>query len=381
MHVRYACRHSGACCSSGWAIPLEQDKLTRIATLRSAGEWLRAAAGAPPDVAGVLALGANGHCVFHRQALEAPKAPAAPSFCEIHRALGPTGLPAACQHFPRECLIDRRGVFVTLSHYCPTAASLLFEHSGPVEIVEGPPGNPHGEAEGLDARDVLPPLLTEGVLMDLDAYSAWEAHAVRSLAGHASLAAERSPEAVLDALAEDATRLMTWRPGGITLRDAIRALDRAGARRDAVTPPDWKTEMALVALVHDAIAADQRPAALPRPARELFTLERGRDWRAHSIVINRFLAAHAFASWAAYQGRGLDALICELRKVLAVLRYEVLRAGAQSPGPLTDATLKAAIRQSDLLLVHLADRGHSQGDQEDREGRESTGRSERSGRG
>ena len=218
MHVRYACRHSGACCSSGWTIPVEQDKLTRIATLRSADEWLRAATEAPPDVAGVLALGADGHCVFHRSGLSSSR-------CEIHRALGPTALPAACQHFPRECLIDRRGVFVTLSHYCPTAASLLFEHSGPVEIVEGPPANPHGEAEGLDARDVLPPLLTEGVLMDLDAYSAWEAHAVRSLAGHASLAALVSPEAVLDALAADAARLMKWRPGGVTLRDAIRALD------------------------------------------------------------------------------------------------------------------------------------------------------------
>jgi hypothetical protein len=355
MHVRYACRHSGACCSSGWAIPVEQDKLTRIATLRSADEWLRAATDAPPDGAGVLALGANGHCVFHR--------PGPSSWCcEIHGALGPTALPAACQHFPRECLIDRRGVFVTLSHYCPTAASLLFEHSGPVEIVEGPPANPHGEAEGLDARDVLPPLLTEGVLMDLDAYSAWEAHAVRSFAGQASPAAEDSPEAVLDALAADATRLMKWRPGGITLCDAVRALDRTDVRRDAVTPPDWKTEMQLVALVHDAIAEDQRPAALPRPARELFTLERARDWRAHAVVINRFLAAHAFASWAVYQGRGLDAMIRALRKVLAVLRYEVLRALERSPGTLSDATLKDAIRQSDLLLVHLADRGHSQGD-------------------
>jgi hypothetical protein len=373
MHVRYACRHSGACCSSGWAIPVEQDKLTRIAALRSTDEWLLAATEAPPDVAGVLARGTDGHCVFHRAGLSSSR-------CGIHRALGPAALPAACQHFPRECLIDRRGVFVTLSHYCPTAASLLFEHSGPVEIVEGPPANPHGEAEGLDARDVLPPLLTQGVLMDLDAYSAWEAHAVRSLAGQASLAAEASPEAVLDTLAADAARLMKWRPGGITLRDAIRALDRADVRRDAVTPPDWNTEMQLVALVHDAIAEDQRPAALPRPARELFTLDRARDWQAHALVINRFLAAHAFASWAAYQGRGLDAMIRELRTVLAVLRYEVLRACEQSQGTLTDATLKEAIRQSDLLLVHLAERGHSQGDQEDREVGKSTERSERSGR-
>ena len=372
MHVRYTCRHSGACCSSGWAIPVEQDKLTRIATLRSTDEWLRTVTGAPADVAGVLTLGTDGHCVFHRSGPSSSR-------CEIHRALGPTALPAACQHFPRQCLIDRRGVFVTLSHYCPTAAALLFEHSGPVEIVEGPPANVHSDAEGLDARDVLPPLLTEGVLMDLDAYSAWEAHAVRRLAGQASLAAEVSPEAVLDGLAADAKELMKWRPGDLALRDAIRALDRTSVRRDAATEPDWKTEMQLVALVHDAIAEDQRPGALPRPARELFTLERARDWRAHAVIINRFLAAHAFASWAAYQGRGLDAMIRGLRKALAVLRSEVLRALERSPGTLSDATLKEAIRQSDLLLVHLADR-HSQEGQEDRDVGKFTGRSERSGR-
>ena len=62
----------------------------------------------------------------------------------------------SCAHFPYVCLIDQRGVHVTLSHYCPTATALLFEHSGPIEIVEGP--SPIAELdmlEGLDARDAL----------------------------------------------------------------------------------------------------------------------------------------------------------------------------------------------------------------------------------
>jgi hypothetical protein len=362
MHVGYACRHSGACCSSGWAIPVEPEKVARIATLRSAEGWLRAAAEAPADVAGVLALGPDGHCVFHRSGMPSPR-------CEIHGGLGPAALPAACQHFPRGCLIDRRGVFVTLSHYCPTAASLLFEHSGPVAIVEGPPANLHGEAEGLDARDVLPPLLTKGVLMDLDAYSAWEALAIGSLAGQASLAAEATPEAVLDALAADATVLMKWRPGGITLSEAIHTLDRTDIGRDNMAPPDWESESQLVSMVHDSIPEEQRPAPLTRFPRDLFTVDRAREWRARAVVINRFLAAHAFASWAAYQGRGLDSMIRTLRAALAVLRYEVLRACERSAEPLSDEMLKTAIRQSDLLLVHLADRGQlaiSQRDQKDR---------------
>ena len=363
MHVRYACRHSGACCSSGWAIPVEREKVARIATLRSNGAWLLAAAEAPPDIAGVLALGMNRHCVFHRSG-------PASSGCEIHSGIGADALPAACQHFPRECLIDRRGVFVTLSHYCPTVVSLLFEHSGAVEILEGPPANLHGEAEGLDARDVLPPLLTEGVLMDLDAYSAWEAHAVRSLAGPASLAAAASPETVLDALAADAARLMKWRPGDITLRDAIHALDRTGVRPDGLTLPDWESETRLVPMVHDSIPEDQRPAPLKCFPRDLFTVERAREWRARAVFINRFLAAHAFAAWAAYQGRGLDSLIGALRAALAVLRYEVLRACEHSAGPLTDDVLKTGIRQADLLLVHLADRRQLAVSQEIREIRE-----------
>ena len=139
--------------------------------------------------------------------------------------------------------------------------------------------------------------------------------------------------------------------------------------------------MRCVAMVHASIPQAQRPAPLIRAPRDLFTVDRARAWRAHAVVINRFLAAHAFASWVAYQGRGLGAMIRGLRLVLAVLRYEVLRACEQSPDTLSDALLKDAIRRSDLLLVHLADRGYSQEDQEDREGRKSTGRSERSGSG
>jgi hypothetical protein len=74
-------------------------------------------------------------------------------------------------------------------------------------------------------------------------------------------------------------------------------------------------------------------------------------------------------------------MIRELRKVLAVQRYEVLPACELSPGTLTDATLREAIRQSDLLLVHWRTAGshremirrigkleNPQEDQEDQEG-------------
>ena len=102
----------------------------------------------------------------------------------MHATLGHEALPSSCQHFPRVCLVDTRGVRVALSHFCPTAAAMLVDATHPVAIVRGPEAVPGvGVPEGLDARDVLPPSLSDRVLMDLDALTAWEAHIVQALAG------------------------------------------------------------------------------------------------------------------------------------------------------------------------------------------------------
>src|SRR5207344_2496571 len=92
--------------------------------------------------------------------------------------------PLSCVHFPYVCLIDQRGVHVTLSHYCPTAASLLFDHQGPIEIVEGPSPVPELEIpEGLDAREALPPLASSERLMTFAEFSAWEQERVQGFTG------------------------------------------------------------------------------------------------------------------------------------------------------------------------------------------------------
>jgi hypothetical protein len=220
MHVPYACRHAGACCSSGWPIPVERERVAAISVLRHDRSWLRRVVDAPADVSGVLALSNAGHCVFHRRG------------CEIQHAFGHRALPTACQHFPRVVLIDPRGVSVTLSHYCPTAAELLFTHEGPVTIVEGPPVLPEGDPEGLDARDVLPPLLVaarasassrhfaSSVLMDWDGYRAWEEHMVHVLAN-----AGLRPEIAIDRLERDLWKLQQWRPGTDSLRSRVRRIE------------------------------------------------------------------------------------------------------------------------------------------------------------
>src|SRR5262245_21331911 len=47
MHVPYACHDSGACCSSGWPIPIERSRVETVRLLRQDGSWLLPAPEAP----------------------------------------------------------------------------------------------------------------------------------------------------------------------------------------------------------------------------------------------------------------------------------------------------------------------------------------------
>jgi hypothetical protein len=299
MHVPYACRHSGVCCSSGWAIPIEHTRTAAVALLRADGSWLCPAPDAPPDVAGTIAVTGDGNCVFHRDS------------CEIQRAYGHQALPTACRHFPREVLIDGRGVSVTLSHYCPTALDLLVNHVGPVDIVAGPPAVPGGDAEGLDAREVLPPLLADGVLMDLDGYSAWETHMVRVLTAEQAA----SPEEALETLGRDLAIVQRWRPGDGSLAEVISSLPSADiSSSNPVARPGMSASQGFGSCIDD-------------------------------MVIRRYLAARAFASWMAYQAGGVAAVLQSLRFVLSGLRERRARL-----------PLKQAIAQTDLHVLHLMPR-------------------------
>lgn len=227
FHLPYHCRHSGACCKAGWTIPIEPER----APFLGPGDTL------PQD--------AGGACVFHD------------GRCTVyaHR-------PMSCVHFPYVCLIDARGVHVTLSHFCPTAAALLFDHRGPIEIVEGsPPIAGLDMPEGLDARESLPPLRAPNVLMSFEEFSEWERHELKAL-----------PELV----------------------------------RDSPFAP----------------------------------------------VIERFLAAKLFASWAAYQGNGVTAVRQAVRDAHARLEAEMATACREAGRALDAALLRNAIRQTDLYLLH-----------------------------
>src|SRR5262249_9017347 len=145
FHTAYRCRHAGACCRAGWTIPFDTTDVTKVRTLPLAQESLVRA----PDGSTVAGKTNSGACRFLERG----------GLCAIHRIGGQLALPMSCRMFPRSVLIDRRGTFISLSHFCPTAAALLFEDGPPAAIVEAPASLVDvGPLDGLDARHAWPPL-------------------------------------------------------------------------------------------------------------------------------------------------------------------------------------------------------------------------------
>jgi hypothetical protein len=322
FHATYRCRDSGACCTAGWPIPVEADRIDGlVAAAAPAGGRATTSGGqhaasllvmlpdAAPDMPAILARTPDGACIFY------DRAPG--HHCRAHRAGGHGALPLACRQFPRVVLVDPRGTSITLSHACPTAAALLDSHAA-VRIVDDAPAFPaDGEYVGLDARGSLPPLLRPDLLMDWDAVSVWEQSSV------ALLTRDTEPLAGTFArLRAIGDRVRRWRPGEGALAShietAFATVAAAGDRR----PPG----RVLIAEVIEAIPADLRPvdrvAREPRPA---------------DHVARRFLAAHAFASWTLQIGGGLRTWL----------------RGLEGADALLDAGY--GVSGADRLLRHLAD--------------------------
>lgn len=216
--------------------------------------------------------------------------------CEIHRLAGHAALPLTCRMFPRIVLHDPRGTFISLSHFCPTAAAMLFEAGPPAEIVDAPIALTGTQPlDGLDARDVWPPLLRPGLMMDLESYTTWERLALELVTREGI-----APASALDGLAAATAALSAWTPS-------------------SATP--------LLGAVHDAFAR-----ITPRPG----------ILGAHDPAVKRWLAARLFGAWIAYQGNGLRTIVWYLRACLDTFLVELAR----------DGRAREAIRRADHLIVH-----------------------------
>jgi Fe-S-cluster containining protein len=402
IHADYRCRHSGACCTSGWAIPVEPETEERLRAALRKGllrvparrdrvppdaapaeprSCLRSVASLPHGARVVLRTDDTGRCAFFDPSLGSS------GQCSVHHVVGEDALPSACRHFPRVVTLTPLGVSVTLSHYCPTAAGLLFvspsssvtpgdeEPAGPPEslrIVEGPPAFPAvWPWEGLDARDALPPLLRPGVLMDWPSLEGWERFAVSVLAQE-----DLGPEAALDVLATAAEEARRWTPerGSLTgyFEEVLGTLAAGGSTGEESAfhrslRGEGPAGVRAWQLVADTIpqgaaphvSSGVRQGDLPRPSvAELGEADErwvAPAWPEHSLPIRRWLAARAFASWIALQGEGLRTTVAFLGTALGVLRTEAARGSAATGRVLDADQLLAALRRADLLLLHLAD--------------------------
>ena len=284
FHAPYGCRRSGACCSAGWTIPFNAREQAVVG-------GLPVAQGTIEDTPrGAFAQVRNGRCTFLL-------GNGSDHTCAIHTAGGHAALPLTCRMFPRQVLHDPRGTFISLSHFCPTAARLLFDDESVVGILDAPAALAgEGTLDGLDARDVWPPLLRPGVMMDLHSFATWERLGIERLT-----LAGVTPRASLAALHDATERLETWSPeSNVSLERAVQ---------DAF----------------DTVAAPQSAALA-----------------AHDPAVKRWLAARLFASWIAYQGNSLRTLVRYLRACHDVFVVELAR----------DGNALEAIRRSDRLIIH-----------------------------
>jgi hypothetical protein len=241
-------------------------------------------------------------------------------------------------------VIDPRGVSVTLSHYCPTAASLLADGNGDAialahrsaqrEDGQREGGNDaashsivvnsarfpaHGEYIGLDARTALPPLLRPGMLLDWNSW--WE---IERLGVETLLTGGGSPEEAVGIIRGAAHKLLAWRPEDGQLIDAAH---RAFHEADAERIPGPRT---LIARTLEAIPDEWRTAVRWDVA------SAGHTW-IDDVELRRFLAAHAFANWTIHLDGGLMTWVRSVETALAF------------------AAAGAGVRQTDLILRHLID--------------------------
>jgi hypothetical protein len=339
------------CCTSDWDIPVELPLYRSLDAALETGRLnpsARSSEGDPffitePDLpdgaAAMVARTPTGHCVFYHRGS---------GLCVIQRDVNEAHLPSACRHFPRIAVRDLRGTFISLTHYCPTAAAMLFGPDGPIEIVESPPAFPSGDYEGLRVdKEAWPPLLHPNMLMDLDGYTAWERHMVARCN-----ASTLSPEQVISTLRRDARVLRTFTPASGPLTAAVASLPEDVVSESAHLTLD--ASLVLHAEVLSAVPEDVRPEPDEEGLPEAFELGVAPEWAVWHAPLRRYLAAKAFANWTAYQGRGVLTIVQGLEAALAFVRVEAARE-CRNAGRVLDADLlKQAFRATDFVLNHIA---------------------------
>lgn len=362
LHADYGCGRSGVCCALPWRIRVEPQGLDRM---RQA--WTEGRLG--PEDSGGRSFDAifrqpapgltiidtdRGGCAFHGG-----------DRCRAHDRAGAQVLPDVCRLFPRLVVRTPRGTDVSLSHFCPTAARMLFRpESDVLRIQTGPAAFPPAGLDGLDARTHAPPLLDPERPMGWVAYELWEREAVARWA--------RAQDAVAGLV--DLARGAEWIRGrvrsGLEPEDAVKAWTRRSPDLEPPPTPSSRFELATVVMapVLSAQSAEMARVApwLDERRRAWLALDEaerrtefeadhervGAAWEDVQYATRRYLAARTFANWFAYQGYGLRSTVFALAAALTVLRWTagaIARRDGRSPD---SAAWVEAFRFTDYMLVH-----------------------------
>lgn len=335
FHSSYRCQNTGVCCSSGWEIAVEEEVQVRLTSLlaRSPGRLPNGPNGFrpmpdPPSGcrSSLKVLESTGACWFRDEPERS---------CAIHRVHGESALPSACRQFPRVCVLEPDCVSVSLTHYCPTAAGLLFDDRADFRLVSAPRAFPADwPFEGLDARGAYSPLLRPGVLLGFDGLRVLEEQAVAGLSRGPLWSALASIETAVE-------RARSWTPDAGPLPGLLPGYFAVG---DGDEPR----------------VADPRPvlrASLTEgtsPKEELPDFRPGVPTVSALVdsVLRKYLAARLIAAWITFQGNDLRCLTRYLRLCLdTVFLFESAR-GTEEPEV---ERWMEAIRDSDLWILHYCD--------------------------
>jgi hypothetical protein len=185
-------------------------------------------------------------------------------------------------------------------------------------------------------------------MADVGSYTAWERHMVARCADETL-----SPESIVATLERDASVVRKVSPvTGEAIANAIERLPVDGV--DAPVPAGLDPSLAYYLEVLRAIPDEWRPEADTRDLVECYQRHVANQWTGFDAPLRRYLAAKAFASWTAYQGRGFLTIVRGLEAALALVRVEAVRRCRDAARALDAELLFEAFREADFSLNHLA---------------------------
>lgn len=382
FQTSFQCSNCGLCCASNLGIQVEQDIYDTLCRCIKNRELQLPSDKEPamdklfitkknPSGEPIIELGRNekGQCPF----LESGDV----YLCAIHLQVGSDALPAICRLYPRMCVLSPLGVYIGLSHSCPTAAALLFSGEETIAITQNPPTFPPSQKyEGLDARKHLPPLLRPNVLMTWEAYILWEQYIIEFINRK-----EYTPEDALIVLCTTVEKLRSMNSGEYFDIQVMKEILQSDKNADAEQlksqikkipsgiPHTLRYYTQIINMFdgkHTAFKKIYEDFKLFYSANEKSEILRNfaNDyaayihpvWSEFERPIRRYITAQLFANYFAYQGNGLRTGIFFVIIAQACVRVHSTILCVCENTTLNKNILLEAIRLTDLLLLHLLPR-------------------------